>query len=78
MTDIDTLIAPEVEVPPMKALTAQDRCDRCGAQAYVVTKHEAGPLLWCKHHADMVEDQLLAQIVVDNRKDLLKRPTDAA
>lgn len=33
-------------------LTALDRCDRCGAQAYVrVSLHGGGELLFCAHHA---------------------------
>lgn len=33
-------------------LTASDRCDRCGAQAYVrVTLIKGGELLFCGHHA---------------------------
>ncbi len=33
------------------ALTAADRCDRCGAQAYVrVRLHAGGELLFCAHH----------------------------
>ncbi|MEZ5186151.1 MAG: hypothetical protein R2720_10435 [Candidatus Nanopelagicales bacterium] len=33
-------------------LTASDRCDRCGAQAYVrVTLTKGGELLFCAHHA---------------------------
>ncbi|WP_460445758.1 DUF7455 domain-containing protein [Angustibacter aerolatus] len=32
-------------------LTAADRCDRCGAQAYVrVTLASGGELLFCAHH----------------------------
>lgn len=32
-------------------LTASDRCDRCGAQAYVrVTLTSGGELLFCGHH----------------------------
>ncbi len=34
------------------ALTAVDRCDRCGAQAYLrVTLASGGELLFCAHHA---------------------------
>ena len=34
------------------ALTAADRCDRCGAQAYVqVVLTSGGELLFCAHHA---------------------------
>ncbi|MFT4084800.1 MAG: hypothetical protein QM638_19650 [Nocardioides sp.] len=34
------------------ALTAADRCDRCGAQAYLrVELQSGGELLFCAHHA---------------------------
>ena len=41
------------EVPVMEArtITAQDRCDRCGAQAYMRAELLAGELLFCAHHA---------------------------
>ena len=33
-------------------LNAADRCDRCGAQAYLrVTLNSGGELLFCAHHA---------------------------
>jgi len=33
------------------SLTAADRCDRCGAQAYVRARlHAGGELLFCAHH----------------------------
>ncbi|GII91766.1 DUF7455 domain-containing protein [Sinosporangium siamense] len=36
---------------PTKPLTALDRCDRCGAQAYVrATLPIGGELLFCAHH----------------------------
>jgi hypothetical protein len=53
------------EVPVMQVLTANDRCDRCGAQAYVVTGHLAGDLRWCKHHYEDNETELLNFVVVD-------------
>ena len=35
-----------------QALTTADRCDRCGAQAYVrITLRNGGELLFCAHHA---------------------------
>ncbi len=35
----------------VEALTAADRCDRCGAQAYVrVTLPAGSELLFCAHH----------------------------
>ena len=30
--------------------TAEDRCDRCGAQAFVRAVLPAGDLLFCAHH----------------------------
>jgi hypothetical protein len=37
---------------PSSALSAADRCDRCGAQAYVrVTLTSGGELLFCAHHS---------------------------
>ena len=32
-------------------LTVADRCDRCGAQAYVRVTLNVGDLLFCAHHA---------------------------
>ena len=40
-------------------LTALDRCDRCGAQAYVrVTLASGGELLFCAHHGKKYESNL--------------------
>lgn len=37
---------------PTAPLTAADRCDRCGAQAYVrVVMQDGGDLLFCAHHS---------------------------
>ncbi|HEX2498653.1 MAG TPA: hypothetical protein VHO00_07605 [Actinomycetes bacterium] len=36
--------------PTGGALTAQDRCDRCGAQAYVRAVLPGGELCFCTHH----------------------------
>ena len=39
-------------IAPSSRLTAADRCDRCGAQAYVRVRLLAGgELLFCAHHA---------------------------
>ena len=46
-------------------LTAMDRCDRCGAQAYVrVELASTADLLFCGHHAKQYEDKLLEIAVV--------------
>jgi hypothetical protein len=40
-------------------LTAADRCDRCGAQAYIrVTLASGGELLFCAHHGRAHEARL--------------------
>lgn len=60
------------------ALTAADRCDRCGVRAYVLVSvfvpnrgdHE---LLFCAHDYRLHERQLLvsgARVVIDQRRQL--------
>lgn len=45
--------------PAQPTLTAQDRCDRCGAQAYLrVTLLSGGELFFCAHHAKRHRDKL--------------------
>lgn len=40
-------------------LTSADRCDRCGAQAYLrVTLTSGGELLFCAHHARAHSDKI--------------------
>ena len=39
------------EEPTLEAtLTAKDRCDLCGSQAYVYAVMSSGGLLFCNHH----------------------------
>ena len=45
--------------PTVEPLTALDRCDRCGAQAYLrVTLNSGGELLFCAHHGKKYEESL--------------------
>lgn len=46
----DTLEAPAIAEPKVITLTAKDRCDLCGSQAYVSVLFETGELLFCAHH----------------------------
>lgn len=39
-------------------LTALDRCDSCGAQAYVRVELASGELLFCAHHAAQHREKL--------------------
>lgn len=68
-------------------LNAADRCDRCGAQAYVRTAHETPDekvlyLLWCAHHFRIGKnnaqgEDVLSAYVVANHLDRLA-PTKEA
>jgi hypothetical protein len=41
-------------------LTAADRCDSCGAQAYIRVVVKSGELLFCAHHGKKYEEKLSA------------------
>jgi hypothetical protein len=43
-----------------RRITAQDRCDQCGAQAYVVTRINGTDMLWCGHDYRAGEAKLVA------------------
>lgn len=66
--------------PNAAALTAVDRCDRCGAQAYLrVELQSGGELLFCAHHAREHGDKLkeIAVNVVDETHKLSGAPAAA-
>jgi hypothetical protein len=61
-------------------LTAEDRCDRCGAQAYLrVELQSGGELLFCAHHAREHGDKLkeIAVTVIDETHKLTETPAVA-
>ena len=45
------------------SLTAADRCDRCGARAYIRVVLPMGELLFCAHHGRAHEEAIKAQAV---------------
>lgn len=46
-------------VAPTAAIDAADRCDRCGAQAFVRVEFTGGgELLFCAHHARKHDEKL--------------------
>lgn len=62
---------------PASPLTAADRCDRCGAQAYLrVVLTSGGDLLFCAHHGRKFEPEL-KKIAVEIQ-DETDRLTDVA
>jgi hypothetical protein len=71
-------MTPTLTVSP---LTASDRCDRCGAQAYVrVILASGAELLFCAHHAREHESRLreVAATIHDETQRLDDTPTIAA
>ena len=68
MADVTTALAP--------TLTAADRCDRCGAQAYVRARlTSGGELLFCGHHGreHLPKLQHLATQIEDETDRLLEQ-----
>lgn len=62
-------------------LTAADRCDRCGAQAYVrATMVSGSELLFCAHHWHENENALreVADSIHDETERLADAPSEAS
>jgi hypothetical protein len=71
---VTTAVAPSGSA----GLTAADRCDRCGAQAYLrVELQSGGELLFCAHHAREHGDKL-RQVAVNLVDETDKLTTPAA
>jgi hypothetical protein len=73
--DVNTAVAPS-----SASLSAADRCDRCGAQAYLrVELQSGGELLFCAHHAREHSEKLreIAEHVHDETGKLGDKGTSA-
>ena len=73
MADVTTALAP--------TLTAADRCDRCGSQAYVRARlTTGGELLFCAHHGreHLPKLQHLATKIQDETARLRETSTSAS
>ena len=58
-------------------LNALDRCDRCGAQAYVrAVLLNGGELMFCAHHGKEYAEKLkgVAARIIDESKKLVEAP----
>lgn len=56
-------------------LTTADRCDACGAQAYVQVKGISGELLFCNHHYNKASGEKLDSFAfetIDERERLVE------
>ena len=59
-----------------RTLNALDRCDKCGAQAYVWVKGDSGELLFCSHHYNKIVNDAIGyeklmgfmKQIIDNRE----------
>lgn len=61
---------------PEYQLTANDRCDQCGAQAFFICQGMAGELLFCRHHFTKYEDKIRewAFDIIDESERLFYKP----
>jgi hypothetical protein len=50
----------DIELDSASELTGLDRCDSCGAQAYVRATMSTGDLLFCAHHGAQFKEKLSA------------------
>ena len=68
-----TALAPHV-------FTALDRCDRCGAQAFMRAVLASGDLLFCAHHGREYGDILAAKaLAVEDASDTINaKPSPSA
>jgi len=72
-----TQIADATSTAPEYELTALDRCDSCGAQAYVRVTLASGDLYFCGHHAAKFREKL-ADSVLEWHDETDKLLADAA
>jgi len=74
--------APDQAVGPAQAtearpLTTADRCDVCGAQAYLRVVLASGELLFCAHHGHAHQEALERQaLFIQDESDRLTRPAE--
>lgn len=70
------------KVEQSRSFTSNDRCDSCGAQAYVYVAGISGELMFCGHHYNkIINDQEgykkmmgFMITIIDNRFELEKKP----
>lgn len=78
----DPAAAPEQAAGPAsgtetRPLTTADRCDVCGAQAYLRVVLASGELLFCAHHGNAHRDALERQaLFIQDESDRLTRPDE--
>jgi len=58
-----TVQDPSIDEVSNHQLTAADRCDSCGAQAYIRATMSSGELYFCAHHGAEFQDKLAATAI---------------
>ncbi|EYT63201.1 MULTISPECIES: DUF7455 domain-containing protein [Curtobacterium] len=58
-----TVQDPSIDEVSNHQLTAADRCDSCGAQAYIRATMSSGELYFCAHHGAEFKDKLAATAI---------------
>ena len=72
-----TLSTPNEPAILERRLTAADRCDACGAQAYIIAVVNGSELLYCAHHGRKYGEKLRAvALVVPRGGDRLHETAD--
>ena len=76
MTQITSETAPVDELDA--TLSAHDRCDSCGAQAYIRVTMASGELYFCAHHGAKFKDKLAPTALAwhDETSRLHEQPVD--
>ena len=71
---VDSVIEPVSQPESTWVLTGLDRCDKCGAQAYVRVTGVTGSLDFCGHHYTRYQEKLSAFAfeTIDERERLIE------
>jgi hypothetical protein len=75
MTELQSTLVDNTATQASSPLSSHDRCDSCGAQAYVRVTIPSGALLFCGHHAAKHKDQLISQALTWHDETFRLSPT---
>jgi len=75
MTELLSTLVDDTATSATAPLSGSDRCDSCGAQAYVRVTIPSGALLFCGHHAAKHKDGLSAQALTWHDETFRLSPT---
>lgn len=75
MQPVNETVEQDAEITEVPELNASDRCDVCGAQAYIRVALATGELMFCSHHGNEKKAKLepIAISWTDETQKLLAR-----